>query len=86
MRFYDPRAGSISLDGRDLRSLKVPEYRRLIGVVAQETPLFARSIADNITYGLEEHEYTKEDIITAAKKAQAHDFIMEMKDGYINLK
>ena len=49
MRFYDPREGSIKLDGRDLRGLRVSDVRRLIGTVAQDTPLFARTIAGNIT-------------------------------------
>jgi len=82
MRFYDPAGGSISLDGRDLRSLKVAHHRGLCGVVAQDTPLFARTILENITYGLEEHEYTMEQVVSAAKQAYAHDFILDMKDGY----
>jgi ABC-type multidrug transport system fused ATPase/permease subunit len=73
MRFYDPRGGSIRLDGRDLRGLRVPDVRRLIGTVAQDTPLFARTVAGNITYGLEEHEYTMAQVEDAARKAQASE-------------
>ena len=82
MRFYDPRTGSISVDGRDLRRLRLQDFRRRIGTVAQDTPLFARSVLGNITYGLEPHEYTMEEVVAAAKKAQAHEFIAAMKDGY----
>ena len=53
-----------------------------MGLVAQDTELFARTIQENISYGLDESEYTQADVIAAAKKAQAHDFITEMKDGY----
>lgn len=81
MRFYDPRDGSITLDGRDLKTLRVGDLRRLIGVVAQDTPLFARSIRSNIAYGLEDHEYTMDEVVEAAKKAQCHEFITAMKDG-----
>ncbi|CAB9498246.1 Lactococcin-G-processing and transport ATP-binding protein LagD [Seminavis robusta] len=82
LRFYDPRGGKLVLDGRDYESIKVHELRRLFGVVTQETELFALTVEENIAYGLDKDEYTMEDIITAAKKAYAHDFIIEMKDGY----
>eukprot|EP00511_Aplanochytrium_stocchinoi_P011660 CAMPEP_0204869812 /NCGR_PEP_ID=MMETSP1348-20121228/30887_1 /ASSEMBLY_ACC=CAM_ASM_000700 /TAXON_ID=215587 /ORGANISM="Aplanochytrium stocchinoi, Strain GSBS06" /LENGTH=447 /DNA_ID=CAMNT_0052023335 /DNA_START=191 /DNA_END=1534 /DNA_ORIENTATION=- len=82
MRFYDPKTGKIMLDGRDYTSLRVSQLRKCFGVVAQDTKLFAKSIWYNIAYGMEEGTYTKEDVIEAAKKAQAHDFIVEMKDGY----
>lgn len=82
LRFYDPREGKIQLDGRDYESLKVHQLRRLFGVVTQETELFALTVEENIAYGLDKEEYTMEDVITAAKKAYAHDFICEMKDGY----
>jgi ABC-type multidrug transport system fused ATPase/permease subunit len=82
LRFYDPREGTIKLDGKDYESLKVHQLRRLFGVVTQETELFALTVEENIAYGLGKDEYTLEDIQEAAKKAFAHDFIMEMKDGY----
>jgi len=82
MRFYDVRGGYVRLDGRDYTTLKVAELRRLIGVVAQDTDLFARTIMENIAYGMPEDSYTIDDVMEAAKQAQAHDFIMEMKDGY----
>jgi ABC-type multidrug transport system fused ATPase/permease subunit len=70
------------LDGRDYESLKVHQLRRSFGVVTQETELFALTIEENIAYGLDKEDYTMEDVISAAKKAYAHDFIVEMKDGY----
>lgn len=82
LRFYDPREGKILLDGRDYTSLRVHQLRRLFGVVTQETELFALTVEENIAYGLDKDEYTMEDVIHAAKKANAHDFIVEMKDGY----
>lgn len=82
LRFYDPKEGNITLDGKDYESLKVHQLRRLFGVVTQETELFALSVEENIAYGMSKEDYTMEDVISAAKKAFAHDFIMEMKDGY----
>ena len=82
LRFYDPRQGKITLDGKDYESLKVNQLRRLFGVVTQETELFALTVEENIAYGLDKDEYTIDDVISAAKKAAAHDFIVEMKDGY----
>ena len=70
------------LDGKDYSSLKVHQLRRLFGVVTQETELFALTVEENIAYGLDKDEYTMDDVIEAAKKAFAHDFICEMKDGY----
>jgi len=82
LRFYDPKEGTILLDGRDYSSLKVRELRRLFGVVTQETELFALTVEENIAYGLDKDDYTMDDVINAAKKAYAHEFICEMKDGY----
>eukprot|EP00978_Attheya_sp_CCMP212_P011072 scaffold27023_cov49-Attheya_sp.AAC.1 len=82
LRFYDAREGKILLDGREYESLKVHQLRRLFGVVTQETELFATTVLENIAYGMEPDEYTLEDVERAAKKAFAHDFICEMKDGY----
>ena len=82
LRFYDPREGKLVLDGRDYNSIKVDQLRRLFGVVTQETELFALTVEENIAYGLDKDEYTMDDVIEAAKKSYAHDFISEMKDGY----
>jgi len=70
------------LDGREYESLKVHELRRLFGVVTQETELFALTVEENIAYGMNPDEYTMDDVISAAKKAFAYDFIMDMKDGF----
>lgn len=82
LRFYDPREGTIRLDGKAYDSYKVNQLRRLFGVVTQETELFALTVEENIAYGLGKDEYTLDDVKEAAKKAFAHDFISEMKDGY----
>jgi ATP-binding cassette subfamily B protein len=82
LRFYDPKEGKLVLDGRDYESLQVHQLRRLFGVVTQETELFALTVEENIAYGLDKDDYTMEDVINAAMKAYAHEFISEMKDGY----
>ncbi|KAL3916741.1 MAG: hypothetical protein SGILL_005040 [Bacillariaceae sp.] len=82
LRFYDPKEGRILLDGKPYESLRVHQLRRLFGVVTQETELFALTVEENIAYGLNKDDYTLEDVYSAAKKAYAHDFIMDMKDGY----
>ena len=79
-RFYDPEAGVISLDGRDLKDLDPEWLRRQIGVVAQEPILFSTSIAENIRYGRE--DATEAEIEAAATAANAHDFILEFPEGY----
>mmetsp|Transcript_13435 Transcript_13435/g.25091 ORF Transcript_13435/g.25091 Transcript_13435/m.25091 type:complete len:891 (-) Transcript_13435:145-2817(-) len=80
-RFYDPCAGSISLDGNDLRDLNVKWLREQIGLVSQEPVLFAKSIKENIAYGCG-GKVTQEQIEEAAKMANAHDFIMSFQNGY----
>eukprot|EP00533_Pseudo-nitzschia_delicatissima_P000391 CAMPEP_0116105526 /NCGR_PEP_ID=MMETSP0327-20121206/15082_1 /TAXON_ID=44447 /ORGANISM="Pseudo-nitzschia delicatissima, Strain B596" /LENGTH=1063 /DNA_ID=CAMNT_0003597943 /DNA_START=100 /DNA_END=3291 /DNA_ORIENTATION=+ len=82
LRFYDPREGSLVLDGKPYESLKVHQLRKLFGVVTQDTELFALTVEENIAYGLEKDSYTFEEVVEAAKKAYAHDFICQMKDGY----
>lgn len=79
-RFYDPQHGSITLDGKDLRSLNIKWLRDQIGLVSQEPVLFATSIRDNIAIGCPGS--TQEQIEKAAKKANAHDFIMSFPQGY----
>ncbi len=80
MRFYDPRKGHIEFDDIDLRQIKQHSLRDHIGMVNQEVFLFHDSIANNIRYG--RPEATKEEIMTAAKRAHAHEFIMEKPGGY----
>ena len=82
LRFYDTKDGSLLIDGRDYKSLKVPQLRSLFGVVTQETELFSASVEENIAYGLKKDEYTMDDLVSAAKKAQAYEFIVNLKDGF----
>jgi len=79
-RFYDPESGSITMDGVDLRQIDVGDLRRLVGVVTQETVLFNDTIASNIAYG--SPTATREQIVDAAKMANAHDFIAAQPEGY----
>jgi ABC-type multidrug transport system fused ATPase/permease subunit len=80
LRFYDPVDGQVLLDGHDLRSLRRDSFRRAFALVQQETFLFNDSIRDNICYG--HTEATMEQVITAAKAANAHGFISAMPQGY----
>lgn len=82
-RFYDVSEGAVLVDGTDIRSLRVSEYRRHIGLVLQEPFLFFGTIADNIAYG--KPEATREEIIAAARAAHAHDFILRLPHGYDSL-
>jgi len=79
-RFYDPTDGVITLDGVDLKDIEIKSLRKMIGVVSQETLLFNTTIAENIAYGFE--NATQEQIVEAAKKANAHEFIIKDQDGY----
>lgn len=79
-RFYEVTEGSIRIDGKDIRNIKLESLRRNIGIVQQDVYLFAGTIFENIKYGKPEAEY--EEVIEAAKKANAHDFIIEMEKGY----
>lgn len=79
-RFYDPTAGTISIDGADIRNVTINSLRSQIGMVLQETTLFAASIRENISFG--RPEATQAEIEEAAKAAQAHDFILAMPQGY----
>lgn len=79
-RFYEVSSGRITLDGRDIRNIKLRSLRRNIGIVQQEVYLFAGSVMDNIRYG--KPDASEEEIIAAARNANAHDFIMELPDGY----
>lgn len=79
-RFYDPDEGTISIDGVDLRQIKQRSLREKIGVVLQEPFLFHGSVAENIAYG--RPDATREEIINAAKAANAHEFIVHLPEGY----
>ncbi len=79
-RFYEVSAGKIFLDGIDIRDIKLRSLRENIGIVQQDVYLFAGSVLDNIRYG--KLEAMEEEIIEAAKNANAHEFIMELPDGY----
>jgi ATP-binding cassette subfamily B protein len=82
-RFYDVTEGSIRVDGVDIRSYPVGEYREHIGLVLQEPFLFYGTIAENIAYG--KPDATRHQIIAAARAARAHDFILRLPDGYDSL-
>jgi ATP-binding cassette subfamily B protein len=79
-RFYDVSEGSIRLDGTDIRSIAVSEYRSNIGLVLQEPFLFFGTIADNIAYG--KPQASRQDIVAAARAAHAHEFILRLPQGY----
>jgi ATP-binding cassette, subfamily B, bacterial len=82
-RFYDVSEGAILVDGVDIRSLPVAEYRRHIGLVLQEPFLFFGTIADNIAYG--KPDATRAEIMAAARAANAHEFILRLPHGYDSL-
>jgi len=82
-RFYDATAGRVTLDGVDVRDLTLDSLRAQVGVVPQETVLFTGTIRDNIRYG--RPDATDEQVVTAAKAAQAHDYIMGFPEGYDTL-
>ena len=79
-RFYEPLSGTITIDGYDIKKVKLASLRKQIGIVSQQAILFNGSIRDNIAYG--RMESSDEEIIQTAKKANAHDFIMKQPDGY----
>ncbi len=80
MRLYAPDSGKIELDGNDIEEYDRHEYKSILGVVLQESYLFSGSILDNIRYA--DKNATLEECVLAAKKANAHDFIMKLPDGY----
>lgn len=79
-RFYDPQSGAIYVNGQDLRSLKVKTYRSLLGLVQQETFLFDGTVRENIAYAVP--RATNEAILDAARRANAHEFIEQLPNGY----
>jgi len=82
-RFYDPTAGSIALDGREIRQITKKTLRAQIAIVLQDTLLFSTTVRENIAYG--QPDATEEEIIEAARRAQADEFIREMPQGYDSL-
>ncbi|UKS30528.1 ABC transporter ATP-binding protein/permease [Paenibacillus sp. HWE-109] len=80
MRAYNVKEGQVQLDGKDIRSLQLESYRNQIATVFQETFLFSSTIRNNIAYGRK--EVSMEEIVRAAKLSKAHDFIMELPEGY----
>ena len=79
-RFYDVTGGSVCIDGNDVRDVTLQSLRENIGIVQQDVYLFAGTVMDNILYG--RPDATREEVIEAARNANAHDFIMELPDGY----
>jgi ATP-binding cassette subfamily B protein len=79
-RFYDVTSGSVTVDGYDVRNIKLTSLRNTIGIVQQDVYMFAGSIKENICYG--KPDATDEEIIEAAKNANIHDFIQSLDDGY----
>ena len=79
-RFYDVTGGSVCIDGNDVRDVTLQSLRNNIGIVQQDVYLFAGTVMDNILYG--RPDATREEVIEAARNANAHDFIMELPDGY----
>ncbi len=79
-RFYDPTAGRILIDGRDIRTVTLASLREQIGIVLQDTTLFAATVRENIAFG--RPDASEEEIIAAARNAAAHDFIMALPQQY----
>jgi len=84
-RFYDPEAGSIELDGHDLRTFSVSELRRMITVMFQLPMVYSATVAENIAMGDLDADFDKNDIETAARRAGAHDSISRLPKGYDTL-
>jgi ATP-binding cassette subfamily B protein len=80
MRFYDPTAGKILLDGVDIREYRIADLRRQFAVVLQEPVLFSASVSENVAYG--KPDASDEEIIAAAKAASSHNFVLGLPDGY----
>ncbi len=79
-RFYEVKEGSVSIDGYDIRDLKLESLRRQIGIVQQDVYIFNGTVRENILYG--KPDATEEELILAAKRADIHDFILSLPDGY----
>ena len=81
-RFYDVNQGSLELEGNNIQSLNLPYVRSKLGIVSQEPVLFDRSIAENIQYGDNERTVSMEEVIDAARKANIHNFVAALPEGY----
>ncbi|RZC33786.1 multidrug resistance protein 1, partial [Asbolus verrucosus] len=81
-RFYDPNEGNLTLDGEDIRNIKLASHRSHLGIVSQEPNLFDRTIGDNIAYGDNSRTVDKNEILEAAKNANIHSFISSLPLGY----
>ena len=79
-RFYDVTAGSVTIDGKDVRNITLESLRKAIGIVQQDVYMFAGTIRDNIAYG--KPDATMEEIVSAARQANIHEFVMGLEDGY----
>jgi ABC-type multidrug transport system fused ATPase/permease subunit len=79
-RFYDPNQGKITIDGHDLRRIKLSSLRQQVAVVLQDSFLFNNSVVENLLYG--KPDATRDELVQAAKAANAHDFIMRLPEGY----
>jgi subfamily B ATP-binding cassette protein MsbA len=79
-RFYDVQAGSITLDGKDIRTLKIAHLRHLLGIVPQQSVLFNDTVIGNITFGSDVVDMNR--VMEAARNAHAHDFILDLEHGY----
>ncbi|XP_028768527.1 ABC transporter B family member 28 isoform X2 [Neltuma alba] len=84
-RFYEPTRGHITVAGEDVLTLDKSEWARAVSIVNQEPVLFSVSVGENIAYGLPDDNVSKEDVIKAAKAANAHDFILSLPQGYDTL-
>jgi subfamily B ATP-binding cassette protein MsbA len=79
-RFYDVNEGALLIDGTDIRDFKISDLRALMGIVSQESILFNDTVFNNIAFG--DKSFSEEEVISAAKIANAHDFILNMENGY----
>ncbi|KAL7003271.1 ABC transporter B member 28 [Sarracenia purpurea var. burkii] len=84
-RFYEPTKGRITVAGEDVRTFDKSEWARVVSIVNQEPVLFSLSVGENIAYGLPDNYVSKDDVIKAAKAANAHDFIISLPQGYDTL-
>lgn len=84
-RFYEPIKGRITVAGEDIRTFDKSEWARVVSIVNQEPVLFSASVGENIAYGLPDDDVSKDDVIKAAKAANAHEFIISLPQGYDTL-
>ncbi|KAM1020701.1 hypothetical protein ACFX13_042611 [Malus domestica] len=84
-RFYEPNRGRITVAGEDVRTFDKSEWAQIVSIVSQEPVLFSVSVGENIAYGLPDDHVSKDDVIKAAKAANAHEFIISLPQGYDTL-